>query len=249
MTRDRNHNSEPKTPNKSFQKLLTLLGLLVVILAFVGGVSTAVLFLNWKKIFSQEQSSVVSTEQPSVNPSPIQTVDPSLSPSPSVISSPSTPTSLPTPSLVSPSPLSETKIPNNNVVERQGLIFQLQSCKKSITDTTNQRIVCEFSITSQQENVNVRLFANSSQENRTRIVYDGKESNAVLVEFGSYSNKSNVDNNLTRNAALNASFTFDNVPLQVEKLDLLEIVLYLNSSYSRDYIKIDDFRDVPLSGS
>ncbi|MEC4819122.1 MAG: hypothetical protein SAK29_38490 [Scytonema sp. PMC 1069.18] len=243
MIKDRNKNSAPQPPNNGFQKFLILLGLLVVILAFLGGISTAVLFMNRKKIFSEEQ--------PPANPSPPQTVEPSLSSSssPSVIPSPSTPISLPTPSFVTPSPLSETNPSNNNIVERQGLIIELQSCKKSVIDAANKRIVCQLSITSKQENVGVRLFANHSQNTRTRIVYDGNENNASLVNFGSYSNQYNVENNLTKDASLNASFTFDNVPSQVEKLDLLEIVLYLNSSYYRDYIKIDDFRNVLLSDS
>jgi len=280
MIKEKNRNSQSKPPKNIFRKILIILGLFTVILAFFGGIATAVLFLNWKKIVDPEQLpailSPLSKESPStsVKESPSSSASPTQSPSalvkespsPSPTQSPSTsvkespspsasPTQSPTTSVKespSPSPTqspspSESKIANSNEVERQGLLIKLQNCQKSTIDTTNQRIVCTFSLTSKREDVAVTLYGSSSQKNRSRIVYGGNERNATGVKLGIYSGTSNTKNSLTKNAPLTASFTFEKVPLSVKKIGLLEVLLYLESSYFTNYIKVNEFRDVPLS--
>lgn len=235
MIKDSNKNSEPKPPNNTFQKLLILLGFLVVILAFLGGISTAVLFMNRQKIFTAEQPPSNPSPSPSNILSPLPTESPS--PSSSDIPSPS-----PTSPTVTPSSSPETKNPIG-VVNRQGLIFELQSCKKSITDVTNQKIQCLINITSTQDNSQVNLYPNQNQSIRSRILALGQENVSVGASLGSNSGSYNVGNNLIKNTPMTAIFYFEKVPAQINKIEVLEI-----SAAHQGDIKIE-FRDVPLSDS
>jgi hypothetical protein len=45
---------------------------------------------------------------------------------------------------------------------------------------------------------------------------------------------------------MKATFVFDEVPLTLSKMEVLEISAYLNSSYYRDPLKIE-FRDIVLN--
>lgn len=238
MIKDRNRNSDPQPPNNNFQKILILLGLLVVILAFLGGISTAVLFMNRQKIFTAEQPPSNPSTSPSniLFPSPTSPTE-SPSPSPSDIPSPS-----PTSPTVTPSSSPETKNPIG-VVNRQGLIFELQSCKKSITDVTNQKIQCLINITSTQDNSQVNLYPNQNQSMRSRILALGQENVSVGASLGSNSGSYNVGNNLIKNTPMTAIFYFEKVPAQINKIEVLEI-----SAAHQGDIKIE-FRNVPLSDS
>lgn len=234
MVKDSNKNSEPKPQNNFFQKLLIVLGLLAVILSFLGGISIAVLFMNRQKIFTAEQPT--STPSPSLSniPSPSPTLPPetpSLSPSPSPI-------------LSTQSPASSPEVQNSaTTVNRQGLIFELKSCKKTITDVTNQKIQCFVNITSTQDNSQITLHVNQSQSQRSRILALGQENVSTIASLGSNSDNYNVKNNLIRNTPMTAVFYFEKVLAQIIKIEVLEI-----SAVNKEDLKIE-FRNIPLSDS
>lgn len=235
MVKDSNRNSEPKPPNNFFQKLLIVLGLLAVILSFLGGISIAVLFMNRQKIFTAEQPT-------STPPSP------SLSniPSPSPTLPPETPSPSPTPSPTLPtqSPTSSPEAQNSaTTVNRQGLIFELKSCKKTVTDITNQKIQCFVNITSTQDNSQITIHANPNQSQRSRILALGQENVSTIVSLGSNSDNYYVKNNLIRNTPMTAVFYFEKVPAQINKIEVLEI-----SAVNKEDMKIE-FRNIPLSDS
>ncbi|NET58133.1 MAG: hypothetical protein F6K47_18850 [Symploca sp. SIO2E6] len=64
--------------------------------------------------------------------------------------------------------------------------------------------------------------------------------------MGSYRGNSEVENTLIKDTAMGAKLFFDEVPLTVNNLEVIEISSYLESSYYRDDIKLE-FRDIPLS--
>ncbi|MFN6468688.1 MAG: hypothetical protein RMY36_003310 [Nostoc sp. SerVER01] len=231
MVNPRDKNSGEKPPNSNFPKIAAFLVLLVIIVVFIGGISTALVFLNWNKIFNNERLPDSPLPSPTASLSPSSTANPSPSPTASPSPSPSD----------SPSSSSVIKTPIG-VVNRQGLTFELLGCQKSITDTATQRIQCSLNLTSTQDNSNVSLHSNYSQTRRSRLFYAGKEYIATKVDFGSYSGNS-VDNNLLKNTALTAIFTFEKVPVEVNKIEVFEI-----SSYYQGDIKVE-FRNVPVSGS
>lgn len=234
MVKDSNKNSEPKPPNNFFQKLLIVLGLLAVILSFLGGISIAVLFMNRQKIFTAEQPT--STPSPSLSniPSPSPTLPPET-PSPSPTPSPTLPTQSPT-----PSPEAQNSA---TTVNRQGLIFELKSCKKATTDVANQKIQCFVNITSTQDNSPITIHANNNQSQRSRILALGQENVSIIASLGSNSGNYDVKNNLLKNAPMTAVFYFEKVPAQITKIEVLEI-----SAVNKEDMKIE-FRNIPLSDS
>lgn len=236
MVKDSNRNSEPKPPNNFFQKLLIVLGLLAVILSFLGGISIAVLFMNRQKIFTAEQPT--STPSPSLSniPSPSPTLPPETpSPSPSPSPSPTLPTQSPT-----PSPEAQNSA---TTVNRQGLIFELKSCKKIVTDVTNQKIQCFVNITNTQDNSQITIHANNNQLQRSRILALGQENVSTIASLGSNSGNYDVKNNLLKNAPMTAVFYFEKVPAQITKIEVLEI-----SAVNKEDMKIE-FRNIALSDS
>ncbi|NER25128.1 MAG: hypothetical protein F6J96_31415 [Symploca sp. SIO1C2] len=152
---------------------------------------------------------------------------------------------LPAPTPTSNAP-SETVSTSPQPVERQDIVFELQNCQKSNTSTTSQTIECSFLITSNRENAKVYLYSNQSNTRRSRVVEAGQEYIANRSELGSARNKYKVENTLIKDTAMGAKLFFDEVPLTVNSLEVIEISSYLESSYYNDDIKLE-FRNIPLS--
>ena len=161
---------------------------------------------------------------------------PSASPSgPSPSASPSNPTSPPTNSPQS-SPKSQ---------EVHGVTFELKSCKKLKSTPSNQSINCVFRITSYKEAATVSLFAGNNS-NRSRMIEEGKEYLSSIVSVGSASNEYRVNNTLIKDTPMEAIITFNNVPLEVKKIETLSVISYLESSGSNNDVNLT-FRNIPLS--
>lgn len=109
-----------------------------------------------------------------------------------------------------------------------------------------QRVQCSLNIISTRENARVSLYSNSNEIRRSRIFGNGTENIATQVEFGSSTEPYSISNNLIKDVVLKAIFSFNKVPLEVNKIEVLEISSYLESSYYQGDIKIE-FRNVPLS--
>lgn len=244
MTQNRDRNSDNRPPNNNFQnKIVLILVFIVIIVVFAGGVSTALVILNWKKIFGDislpDNLSSLPTKSPPLSSLPTEASSPSPSP---IVSPSSSPFSLAT---ASSSPSPEVKSPIG-VIKQQEISFELLGCQKSTTDTTTQRIRCSLNIISTRENARVSLYPNSSEFRKIRIFDAGYENIATQVEFGSKFDPNNVSNNLIKDVALKAVLSFDRVPIEVNKIEVLEISSALESSYYQGDIKIE-FRNIPLS--
>ncbi|GAB1538267.1 hypothetical protein NUACC21_09250 [Scytonema sp. NUACC21] len=145
------------------------------------------------------------------------------------------------------SSIPEIKAPIN-AIEQQGISFELLGCQKSTTDITTQRIQCFLNIISTQENAKISLYPNFNESQRTRIFGSGNENLATQVKFGSSTGYYSVSNNLIKNVALKAIFSFDKVPIEVNNIEVLEVSSFLESPYYQGDIKIE-FRNVPLSSA
>ncbi|NEQ36760.1 MAG: hypothetical protein F6K40_10910 [Okeania sp. SIO3I5] len=127
----------------------------------------------------------------------------------------------------------------------QGLVYDLKSCQKSNVNPKSQTISCVLLITSKQENVSFSLYSNRSGR-RSRIFEAGKEYLATRVKLGTYSGTSRVRNNLITDVPIEATITFDNVPLEVNKIQVFQISSWLQSSYYNNGINVE-FRNLSLS--
>jgi hypothetical protein len=156
-------------------------------------------------------------------------------PSSSPSASPSNPTSPPT-----NSPQLSPKLQ-----EVHGVTFELKSCKKLNSTPSNQSINCVFRITSYKEAATVSLFAGDNSS-RSRMIEEGKEYLSSIVSVGSASNKYGVSNTLIKDTPMEAIITFNDVPLEVKKIETLSVISYLQSSGSNNDVNLT-FRNIPLS--
>lgn len=131
-------------------------------------------------------------------------------------------------------------------LEAMNIVYELQDCQKSNVGSIGQTISCPLLITSQRENVEFSLYSNLGHTRSSRIFEAGKEYLATRVKLGTYSSKIRAKNNLITNVPIEATITFDNVPLQVNNIDGLQISSGLISSYYNDYINVE-FRNISLS--
>ncbi|MEM1170874.1 MAG: hypothetical protein AAGJ08_17790 [Cyanobacteria bacterium P01_H01_bin.35] len=104
----------------------------------------------------------------------------------------------------------------------------------------SQSINCHLLITSTEKNARLTLYAQSSGT-RSRIIEAGTIYLATQAELGT-SSGSRARENLIKDVPLKASINFDQVSLEVNKIEVMEIILYSGNN------KIPlEFRDVPLS--
>ncbi|NEO56379.1 MAG: pentapeptide repeat-containing protein [Okeania sp. SIO3B5] len=137
-----------------------------------------------------------------------------------------------------------TEIPATSF-EAQGLIYELKGCQKSNVGSISQTISCTLLITSKRENVEFYLYSNSGGR-KSRIFEADKKYLATSVKLGTNSDTSYVKSNLIKDVPIEATITFDNVQLQVNKIEGLQISSLLRSSYYKNDIKVE-FRNISLS--
>lgn len=147
-----------------------------------------------------------------------------------------------------PTPISSSETASTSLqsVERQEIIFELQYCKKSNTSTTSQTLECSFLITSTRENATIYLYSSQNRNRRSRVIEGGQEYIATRSELGSDRSNYGVKNTLIKDTAMGAKLFFDEVPLTVKNLEVIEISSYLESSYYNNDIKLE-FRNISLS--
>ncbi|NES64696.1 MAG: hypothetical protein F6K24_05255 [Okeania sp. SIO2D1] len=163
-------------------------------------------------------------------------------------------TNTPTPTTVTSPPIETTETIETTSTsaaslasfEAQGLVYELKGCQKSNVSPNSQTISCILLLKSKQENVKFYLYSNYSGTRRSRIFEAGKEYIATRVELGTSRGTSRVQNNLITDVSIEATITFDNVPLEVNKIEVFQISSYLESSYYRNDIKVE-FRNISLS--
>jgi cell division protein FtsB len=158
-------------------------------------------------------------------------------------SSPSAPPSSLTPPPTNSSPSSPQ--PSSKSYEAHGVTFELQTCKTSDTTPRSQSISCVFLITSQKDAAKVSLFAGNHRA-RSRMFEGGKEYISSGVSIGTDSNQYAVSNTLIKETPMEAVITFDNVLLDVKKIETLSVLSYLESSDSNNDVSMT-FRNLPLS--
>ena len=189
----------------------------------------------------------------SITASPAETIVPSpevvATASPEVNTTPTPQATItPTPEATKAALNKSTNVSNKSF-EYQGIVFELQECKKLNSNAQVQSIRCSVLMTSTQENVKVFLFSNKNESRRSRIFEEGQESIAQTIKFGSdVSRWGSTSNNLIKDVPIKAIFIFEKVPLQTNKIDVFEVSSSLRSSYYNNDIKVE-FRNVDVSDS
>lgn len=259
--------------------LLSFLVVFLTLIVFTMGAALVFLFINERKLERaqvNETSKASSDASRIATPSPVQEITPSpqdttpspeatitpspaetIAPSPEVVATPSEEVNTtPTPqATITPTPeatkaaLNKSTNVSNKSFEYQGLLFELQECKKLNSNAQVQSIRCSVLMTSTQENVKVFLFSNKNESRRSRIFEEGQESIAQTIKFGSdVSRWGSTSNNLIKDVPIKAIFIFEKVPLQTNEIDVFEVSASLRSSYYNNDIKVE-FRNVDVSDS
>lgn len=248
MKNKRDSSPSQKSDGKNQKKRLMLLSSLVVfltIIVFVMGAALVVLFINERKLEqaklddnSKSSSEAIAAGDASriATPSPVQEITPL--PQDTTLSLEATKAAL-----------NKSTNVSNKSFEYQGIVFELQECKKLNSNAQVQSIRCSVLMTSTQENVKVFLFSNKNESRRSRIFEEGQESIAQTIKFGSdVSRWGSTSNNLIKDVPIKAIFIFEKVPLQTNKIDVFEVSSSLRSSYYNNDIKVE-FRNVDVSDS
>ncbi|NEN90355.1 MAG: hypothetical protein F6K48_16150 [Okeania sp. SIO3H1] len=141
----------------------------------------------------------------------------------------------------------ETTSTSAKFFQEQGIVYELKGCQKSNVGSSSQTINCTLLITSKQENVSLSLYSKPYfSDPYSRMFEAGKEYIGTRVKLGSYSGTNLANNSLIKDVPMEGTIIFDNVPLQVNKIEGLEISSLLRSSYYNSGIKVE-FRNISLS--
>ena len=132
--------------------------------------------------------------------------------------------------------------------ETLSIVYQLEGCQKSNVGTNSQTISCNLLIMSKRENVDFSLYANYAGRN-SRILEADKKYLATSVKLGRNSDTRYLKDNLTKDVPIEAIIYFDNLPLEVNKIELFQIYSSLKSSYYNNDIKNVEFSNVSVSGN
>ena len=93
------------------------------------------------------------------------------------------------------------------------------------------------------------MYANWGRYRNSRIFETDKKYLATSVKLGKKSGTKSAKNNLTKDVPIEAIIYFDNLPLEVNKIELFQIGSSLRSSYYNNEINNVEFSDVPVSGN
>jgi len=110
-------------------------------------------------------------------------------------------------------------------VSQHGFMFELQTCSLSPGRAAKRGLSCEFKITSEDKDRNIRLFGNWGNNNRSRIFdTDGNEYSANRVNLANNnSHHQRVSGTLVSDIKTKSSIQFDNFPAHVKQLSLVEL--------------------------
>jgi hypothetical protein len=141
-------------------------------------------------------------------------------------------------SSISSNPSPNTPSSNSSFqVNVQDFVVKLQGCKR-----INETVKCEFFVTNNKEDRGLHLYNNLS-----RIIdFKGNEYRPSNFEFGGKNSRTEggtIVQNLVQGVGLKAIFTFEKVPLQVNKLALIQLESWTSSG---GYLSFK-LRDIPVS--
>lgn len=121
--------------------------------------------------------------------------------------------------------------PSSSKVEKEGFLFELQSCQRS-----NETVTCHLVITNKSTDQQLHFYGDKSR------VFDsfGNECYAAKIHLGSDSSSWKLHRTLVRNIPINASAGFEGIAWEIRRLTLVEF------SFRSFTVQ---FKDVPISGS
>lgn len=144
------------------------------------------------------------------------------------------------------SPANKLTSTSGKSFEALSIVYELQGCKKSNVGTNTQTISCNLLITSKRENVVFYLYTDYYGQKST-IFEANKNYLATNSKLGKNSSTKYVMVNLTKDVPIDATIYFDNLPLEVNKIELLQIRSFLKSSYYENFIDNVEFSDISVS--
>ncbi|NEP15198.1 MAG: hypothetical protein F6K14_34525, partial [Symploca sp. SIO2C1] len=109
---------------------------------------------------------------------------------------------------------------------------------------TRKNIYCFLSITSTKEPSFVSIYR--QETGQTRILEGGEEKLVYRIKLGTKNNRYEVTNELPQSVPMKSSLNFIEVPVKVNKIEILEIFAGVKNSTYNEFIKVE-FRDIPLS--
>ncbi len=111
-------------------------------------------------------------------------------------------------------------------VFQHGFIFELQTCRLNPGRAAKRGLSCEFKITSEDEDRNIRLHGAARYSDRPSRIFDtdGNEYSASRVNLANNnSHQYSISGTLVSGIKTKASTQFDNFPSSVNQLSLVEL--------------------------
>jgi hypothetical protein len=215
-------------PKKTFFKrnkdLISFLGVLFTFLALVVGIVNLPKIACWLHLgFCDPAPSKPNQSPQSSQPKDTQ---------PTQNFSPNVPTQIQS--------SSDLPSPGTTIISSQpkdGIDYKLKGCRQE-----SETIKCEFLVIDNEQNRKLYVYV-GAQDLLTRIIdFNGFQARASDVEFGNSSSTNYVYQSLVKGSNLMLIVTFQKVPNNLDKLDVLEVVFWEKKQgyYSRT------FRDVPV---
>ncbi len=215
-----------------FNQIITILSIVLTGIGVVFTITTPEVRCFLKLQCPENLSSGATSQLPSEtnSPNPIPTT-----PTPqSTIENPLR-DSTPTPTVNDKGNLTTQKI-----VEVEGFVFKLQSCKRS-----NQNVRCDVLITNTLKDRELRLYANYPNGKSKFLDIEGLTYVAESIEIDAVENPSYVTTQLIQNANVRLSVNFVEIPSQINRIQVLDI--RADALTPPKPLKSLQFRDIILS--
>jgi hypothetical protein len=132
-----------------------------------------------------------------------------------------------------------------SIIDLNGFIFDLHGCVSK-----NRNVVCDFSITSKEQDKDLTIFLKIYNDNYTSVLHDnnGDEYTPTKIDIANISSKRNkIDKRFIYNVATRVKISFDNISSRAQSISLLSIKCSDSPHFTQNVFEIP-FRNIPLSG-
>ncbi|AVH66790.1 toll/interleukin-1 receptor domain-containing protein [Nostoc sp. 'Peltigera membranacea cyanobiont' N6] len=228
-----------------FNQFIAILGLVLTGLSVIIAITTPEVRCFFKLQCSENTSSektLKSSEVTSQSPTETDLPNPIKStPTPQPIIENPLPNKTPAPTLTDKNnPSIQQETGSQQSVEVEGFIFKLKSCKR-----LNENVKCDVLITNTLKDRELRLYGNYTSKRSKFLDLEGITYPADSVEIDAIKNNYYVSTQLIQNANVRLSVSFIEIPLQVNKIQVLNIEA--EGFDSPKSLKDIQFRDIVLS--
>lgn len=119
-----------------------------------------------------------------------------------------------------------------------GISFALRGCQNK-----NEKLICQFSVSNQEEDRSLSIYADYSSRSSRIIDFDGNQYLAKSIDFAGDRKKRSSSQNVVQDIPLKVILTFEPSSSKLDQLALFEISVW---TQSQQYFTVQ-FRDISVS--